>query len=276
MDVGRVRLQYHNRVIARTINGGGARCIQNKTQVTATREVNPDVLDVPMFNLELQGFSVDTPQDEGLDVDMDADAGSRTAEEDGRLDSHILEILWQFWADALNKAPNHAGAGETCYLKLLKEERPRVGEEVFQNAHLSDYWQDVYYKVAPQKELEVAFGNIFSNLQRTSKPANTQNYFQMQYFQRWSALCTEVDDQTIEAMWTELKKKEILEKVGDLDYQLDLLQKLERHHPIFHIDKLYPFKVNLVNGLLPEPLGPIKLEDKDEPEYDEVEDIVDS
>jgi len=68
---------------------------------------------------------------------------------------------------------------------------------------------------------------------------------------------------------------EILEKVGDLDYRLDLPEEFERHHPIFHVDKLYPFKGNVVNGLLPEPPAPIELEDEDEPEY-EVEKILDS
>ncbi|KAL0060971.1 hypothetical protein AAF712_012202 [Marasmius tenuissimus] len=168
----------------------GVRHIQNKTWVTATREANPDVPDVPMFDLELQGYSVVTPQDEGLDVGMEADADSRTVEDESGLDHRLSEILWQFWADTLNKG----------------EEHNRAGEEVFQNLHLLDYWRDVYYKVAPQKELNIAFGNIFPNLQRTSKPADTQNYFQMQYFQQWSALCTEVDDRIIEAIRTELKK----------------------------------------------------------------------
>jgi len=68
---------------------------------------------------------------------------------------------------------------------------------------------------------------------------------------------------------------EILDKVGDLDYRLDLPEEFNRHHPIFHIDKLYPFKGNVVNGLLPELPAPIEWEDKDEPEY-EVEKILDS
>ena len=68
---------------------------------------------------------------------------------------------------------------------------------------------------------------------------------------------------------------EVLEKVGDLDYRLDLPEEFDRHHPIFHVNKLYPFKGNLVNGLLPEPPAPVEWEDEDEPEY-EVEKILDS
>ena len=33
---------------------------------------------------------------------------------------------------------------------------------------------------------------------------------------------------------------EILEKVGPLDYRLDLPLSLDQLHPIFHVDKLYP------------------------------------
>ena len=50
---------------------------------------------------------------------------------------------------------------------------------------------------------------------------------------------------------------------------------MERKHPVFHIDKLYPYKGTKVNGLLPEEPGPIELEDEDEPEY-EVDKILDS
>jgi hypothetical protein len=68
---------------------------------------------------------------------------------------------------------------------------------------------------------------------------------------------------------------EILEKVGLLDYRLDLPESLSRVHPIFHVDKLYPWKGNKVNGLLPEEPEPVYLEGEDEPEY-EVEKLLDS
>ena len=68
---------------------------------------------------------------------------------------------------------------------------------------------------------------------------------------------------------------EILEKVGDLDYRLDLPEELDRHHPIFHIDKLYPWKGNHINGEIPAPPEPIYLEEEDEVEY-EVEEVLDS
>ena len=68
---------------------------------------------------------------------------------------------------------------------------------------------------------------------------------------------------------------EILERVGDLAYRLDLPETLSRLHPVFHMDKLYPYRGNLVNGLLPEEPEPVYLEDEDEPEY-EVETLLDS
>ena len=67
----------------------------------------------------------------------------------------------------------------------------------------------------------------------------------------------------------------ILEKVGPVDYRLELPLSLRRIHNVFHVDKLYPWKGNSINGAIPAPPGPIQLEEEDEPEY-EVEDILDS
>ncbi|KAF8823142.1 hypothetical protein HHX47_DHR12000006 [Lentinula edodes] len=67
----------------------------------------------------------------------------------------------------------------------------------------------------------------------------------------------------------------ILEKIGPLDYRLDLPLSLDRLHPVFHVDKLYPWKGNSINGEIPTPPEPVYLEDEDEPEY-EVEEILDS
>lgn len=68
---------------------------------------------------------------------------------------------------------------------------------------------------------------------------------------------------------------EVVEKIGDLDYKLKLSKQLSRLHPVFHVDKLSPFRGNEVNGLLPPPPPPIQLKDNDEPEY-EVEEILNS
>lgn len=67
---------------------------------------------------------------------------------------------------------------------------------------------------------------------------------------------------------------EVLEKVGDLDYRLDLPLSLAQVHPVFHVSKLSPFKGNEINGLIPEEQEPVELEGEDEPEY-EVENILD-
>jgi hypothetical protein len=68
---------------------------------------------------------------------------------------------------------------------------------------------------------------------------------------------------------------EILEKIGPLDYRLDLPDGMSQIHPVFHVDKLYPFGGNEVNGLFPEEPEPIYLEGVDTPEY-EVGEILDS
>ncbi|KAF8824214.1 hypothetical protein HHX47_DHR8000230 [Lentinula edodes] len=67
----------------------------------------------------------------------------------------------------------------------------------------------------------------------------------------------------------------ILDKIGPLDYCLDLPLSLDRLHPIFHVDKLYPWKGNPINGEITTPPELVYLEDKDELEY-EVEEILDS
>ncbi|KAJ3533222.1 hypothetical protein NMY22_g7422 [Coprinellus aureogranulatus] len=56
----------------------------------------------------------------------------------------------------------------------------------------------------------------------------------------------------------------ITEKVGDLDYRLQLPDSLSRLHPVFHIDKLYPWKGSDVNGILPPPPDPIELDGEEE------------
>src|SRR5690606_26351257 len=65
----------------------------------------------------------------------------------------------------------------------------------------------------------------------------------------------------------------IIERIGDLDYRLELPPSLSRIHPVFHVDKLSPWKGNDVNGILPPPPEPVELEG--ELEY-EVHDILDS
>ncbi|KAJ3501679.1 hypothetical protein NMY22_g18841 [Coprinellus aureogranulatus] len=62
----------------------------------------------------------------------------------------------------------------------------------------------------------------------------------------------------------------ITEKVGDLDYRLQLPDSLSRLHPVFHIDKLYPWKGSNVNGILPPPPDPIELDGEEEWEVQEV------
>ncbi|KAJ3525863.1 hypothetical protein NMY22_g10400 [Coprinellus aureogranulatus] len=62
----------------------------------------------------------------------------------------------------------------------------------------------------------------------------------------------------------------ITEKVGDLDYRLQLPDTLSRLHPVFHVDKLYPWKGSDVNGILPPPPDPIELDGEEEWEVQEV------
>jgi hypothetical protein len=62
----------------------------------------------------------------------------------------------------------------------------------------------------------------------------------------------------------------IIEKVGELDYRLDLPKRLAKLHSVFHIDKLTPWKGNEVNGKLPTAPPPIELEGEQEYEVDEI------
>jgi hypothetical protein len=63
---------------------------------------------------------------------------------------------------------------------------------------------------------------------------------------------------------------EIIERIGDLDYKLKLPQDLCRLHNNFHIDKLYRWKGNEVNGLLPPPPEPVIIDEEEEFEVDEI------
>lgn len=69
---------------------------------------------------------------------------------------------------------------------------------------------------------------------------------------------------------------EILECIGDLDYRLRLPWGRHRIHPVFHVDKLFPYRGNAINGERPKEPGPIELEDEGaEGEY-KVETILNS
>src|SRR5215510_13211421 len=54
---------------------------------------------------------------------------------------------------------------------------------------------------------------------------------------------------------------EVLERIGELDYRLKLPWGCHWIHPVFHVDKLFPYRGNPVNSERPEEPGPIKLEE---------------
>jgi hypothetical protein len=62
----------------------------------------------------------------------------------------------------------------------------------------------------------------------------------------------------------------IAEKIGELDYRLILPRSMKRLHPIFHVDKLSPWKGNEINGIRPSPPPPIVLDDQEEWEVREI------
>ena len=63
---------------------------------------------------------------------------------------------------------------------------------------------------------------------------------------------------------------QVLERVGDLTYKLKLLDDMKRVHPVFHIDKLSPFKGNDINGLLPPPPEQVEIDGELEYEVDSI------
>ena len=69
---------------------------------------------------------------------------------------------------------------------------------------------------------------------------------------------------------------EIVERIGDLDYRLQLPWGRHRIHPVFHVDKLYPHRGNDINGERPEEPGPIELEEDGAVGEYEVEKVLDS
>lgn len=61
----------------------------------------------------------------------------------------------------------------------------------------------------------------------------------------------------------------VIEKVGKVDYKLDLPKTL-RVHPVFHINRLSLWKGNKINGILPPPPEPVEVEGEEEYEVEEV------
>lgn len=61
----------------------------------------------------------------------------------------------------------------------------------------------------------------------------------------------------------------VLERIGDLAYKLDLPPSL-KVHPVFHVDRLSPYKGNEVNGKEPPPPGPEIVDGEEEYEVDKI------
>jgi len=63
----------------------------------------------------------------------------------------------------------------------------------------------------------------------------------------------------------------VSQKVGDLDYQLDLSASPGlKIHRVLHVDSLSPWTGNKVNGIRPEPPPPIEVEGEDEYEVQQI------
>ncbi|KAJ8074343.1 hypothetical protein PM082_012656 [Marasmius tenuissimus] len=203
MDIESVRSLYHDNVIARRVHGSLPR-VQNKKRLTTARVTTGHDNDVPMFDLESQGFTVPPPPiDEGSDIE--ADAGPVSTEV--TIDQRLKEIFLQCLVDILNKAPNPVRSNDPSYLTMGEGERMEAGEEVYRNLHLSDYWREIFYKVGTPKDFDEAFDGLFNNPRTSPKLEKAQNYWQMIYYQRWTKLCSEVDNETIEAMRGEIRKR---------------------------------------------------------------------
>ncbi|KAJ8085322.1 hypothetical protein PM082_004118 [Marasmius tenuissimus] len=204
MDMQAIRFQYHDNVAARKDDDGPLMRVQNKTRSTKARTAQRGDDDVPMFDLESQGFAIPPPPvDEGSDMEVDTEPISN----EPTIDQRLKEIFLQCLVDILNKAPNPVRATDPSYLKIGKNERMRAGEEVYTDLHLSNYWRQLFYKVGSTNDFQEAFDQLFNNPRASPKKSNAQNYWQTIYYQRWVRLCAEVDDETIEAMRRELRKR---------------------------------------------------------------------
>jgi len=64
---------------------------------------------------------------------------------------------------------------------------------------------------------------------------------------------------------------EVLERTGDLTYRL-ALPPFMRQHPVFHMDRLSPYKQNEVHGREPPPPDPIEIDDDLEYEVETIDD----
>jgi Chromo (CHRromatin Organisation MOdifier) domain len=62
----------------------------------------------------------------------------------------------------------------------------------------------------------------------------------------------------------------ILERIGDLDYKLELPLNMHCIHPVFHLDKLSCFKGNNINGILPPPPEAVEIEGETEYELESI------
>jgi hypothetical protein len=61
----------------------------------------------------------------------------------------------------------------------------------------------------------------------------------------------------------------VVQKLSDLNYKLDLPSTLPIH-PVFHINLLYPYKTDPIEGRTPEPPPPIQIEGEEEYEVEEI------
>jgi hypothetical protein len=181
--------------------------LPNKMRRTPMYTPHTDQEQRPLFQLARAGHHLPPPVvDDGSDVE---EVVADEEETEGNIDEQITTLWNQFLVDMVNKSPNPSPRNQemtTSYLKLSKEERLHVTEELFQNAHLSDMWCACQYRVASKDDWSLAVRHLFPPASYVTGP-KVQGYTQCRYYTKWKDICHMADAGTVEAIRTAITAK---------------------------------------------------------------------
>ena len=183
-----------------SIHSGPLNRSRNRVRRTERYVPDDDAPEANLFNVETRGVQLlPRARDEGSDLeDQDED----TEDEEG-IDAQLTNLWRQFIKDVLQTVPNRSRGDEDGYCRLDAEERV-VGEDLFKNLCLSDFFNDCQWRVGDQGEWDTVFDHLFPV---KDKARRVQNYNASHYYSKWQDIRRRAEKRSLDTIRKALKTK---------------------------------------------------------------------